>query len=68
AVTALLALLAQSALRQEMYVSELSEVGGGDHSSSGGGVNRVPLDRWFSSQEKLILSGRVHLVDLLSLP
>ncbi|WP_238582291.1 hypothetical protein, partial [Cellvibrio sp. OA-2007] len=34
AVTALLALLAQSALRQEMYVSELSEVGGGDQSFS----------------------------------
>jgi hypothetical protein len=37
-------------------------------SSTGGGVNVVPLDKWVASQASRIKSGRVHLVDLLSLP
>lgn len=37
-------------------------------SSSGGGVNKVPLNKWLSSQAALISQGRVHLVDVLSLP
>lgn len=36
-------------------------------SSSGAGVNRVPLSKWIGSQQKLISAGRVHLVDLFSL-
>lgn len=37
-------------------------------SSSGGGVNRVPLNKWLASQASLISAGRIHLVDVLSLP
>lgn len=37
-------------------------------SSSGGGVNRVELSRWFNSLGTLPTLGRVHLVDLLALP
>lgn len=37
-------------------------------SSSGGGVNKVPLTKWIASQKSLIASGRVHLVDILSMP
>lgn len=37
-------------------------------SSSGGGVNTVPLDKWLKSRTQLIAMGRVHLVDLLALP
>ncbi|MBA8884174.1 hypothetical protein [Dokdonella fugitiva] len=37
-------------------------------SSSGAGVNRVPLDKWLTSQRSLIDAGRVHLVDLLATP
>lgn len=37
-------------------------------SSSGAGVNKVPLSKWLSSQANLIKAGRVHLVDLLSMP
>lgn len=36
-------------------------------SSSGGGVNRVSLDRWLSSLGSLPALGRVHLVDLMDL-
>lgn len=37
-------------------------------SSSGAGVNKVLLRKWLSSQANLIKAGRVHLVDLLSMP
>lgn len=36
-------------------------------SSSGGGVNRVPLEKWLASTQSLRQAGRVHLVDLLAL-
>jgi len=37
-------------------------------SSSGAGVNKVPLTKWLASQQSLINTGRVHLVDILSMP
>lgn len=37
-------------------------------SSSGAGVNKVPLAKWLTSQQNLIAAGRVHLVDILSMP
>lgn len=37
-------------------------------SSSGAGVNKVSLTKWLASQQNLIKAGRVHLVDILSLP
>lgn len=37
-------------------------------SGSGAGVNRVPLARWLASNDRLIRSGRAHLVDVLALP
>lgn len=37
-------------------------------SGSGSGVNKVPLSKWLESQKNLITSGKVHLVDLLSMP
>ena len=37
-------------------------------SSSGAGVNKVPLGKWLASQQSLITTGRVHLVDILSMP
>jgi hypothetical protein len=43
-----------------LYVSQSS--------SSGGGVNRVPLGKWLSSVRSLQTAGRMHLVDLLMLP
>lgn len=36
-------------------------------SSSGGGVNRVSLDKWLTSNQHLVNQGHVHLVDLLML-
>lgn len=35
-------------------------------SSSGGGVNRVPFDRWLKSTDSLRKNGRMHLVDILN--
>jgi hypothetical protein len=37
-------------------------------SSSGAGVNKVPLLKWFASQQPLIAAGKIHLVDILSMP
>jgi hypothetical protein len=37
-------------------------------SSSGGGVNKVPLLKWLNSQAELMATGRVHLVDILAIP
>ncbi len=37
-------------------------------SSSGAGVNKVPLTKWLTSQQSLISAGKVHLVDILSMP
>jgi hypothetical protein len=34
-------------------------------SSGGGGVNRVPLDKWLASTDHLRRASRMHLVDLL---
>lgn len=36
-------------------------------SSSGGGVNRVAFDRWWSGMSQLATLGRVHLIDLLAI-
>ncbi len=54
-------------------IDHITMVGQDDHglfisqsSSSGGGVNTVPLDKWLNSQAQLIALGRVHLVDLLA--
>ncbi|MGE4240463.1 hypothetical protein [Ramlibacter sp.] len=37
-------------------------------SSSGGGVNRVPLAKWLKSHDALARAGRMHVADLLALP
>lgn len=37
-------------------------------SSSGAGVNRVPLAKWLESLDHLRRAGRMHLVDLLQIP
>lgn len=43
--------------RRDKYVTQSS--------SSGGGVNRVPLKKWLDSTASLRRAGRMHMVDLL---